>query len=77
MKIEAEAGKTRVENVNDIDLHRLEISRVVFEKIYKNEEKFNAKYGNGDEGENALKYESVLETMRRRKLELECQRKMK
>lgn len=73
MKTEVKAAEKRVENVNDLDLHRLEISKIVFDKIDRNNEKFRAKYS----AENPFKYESVIETMRRRKLEKECQRKMK
>jgi hypothetical protein len=80
MNTEINAAEKRVENVVNIDFHRLKISKSLFEKKYKNNEKFRAIYGCGKKSgneENPIKYESVMETMRNRKLEKECQRKLK
>jgi hypothetical protein len=75
---EINAAEKREENVVHIDFHRLKISKSLFEKKYKNNEKFRAIYGGENKGgneENPIK--SVMETMRNRKLEKECQRKLK
>lgn len=80
MRAEAEAVKARDTNVNDLDCNRLKVSSRVFEKIYDKNKKLREMYQESSScatAANPAKYESVLETMKRRKLERECQRKMK
>lgn len=73
-----------MDDVLDLDRNRLKISNLVFKKSYKKKEKFREKYQANDDDDkercapaNPMKYESVVETMRRRKFEQECQRKTK
>lgn len=80
MRAENGAVEARQANVSDLDCNRLKISSRLFAKIYKENKKFREMYQESSRcatEANPLKYESVLETMKRRKLEQECQRKMK
>lgn len=78
--MEVEAVQQKEKNVYSIDLQRLKVSKNLFQKIQKKNDRFFAMYG-GDGchlcTENPVKRETVVETMRQRKLELECQQKKK
>lgn len=78
---EEKRAEKRDENVRDLNCHRIKISGFVYDKIFEKNRKFREKYSmNGGDrcaSANPVKYESMLETMKRRKLEQECQRKEK
>lgn len=81
MSADGNAAGRRQANVNDLDCHRLKASSLLFEKIHAKNRKFREVYQSdgccATTAANPLKFESVVETMRRRKAERECQRKMK
>lgn len=79
--IENEALNERINAISESDANRLKLSKMLFDKMEKKDLKFREIYrpdgGKRCKPVNPLAYESVLETMRRRKLEQECQRKKK
>lgn len=75
---ENEALNKRNETVVAADANRLKISKLLFDKMKTKDSKFREIYREkGGKPVNPMAYESVLETMQRRKRELECQRKKK
>lgn len=77
VKTESQAAKKRTDYIQDLDWNRFKLSKLHFDEIHKKHEKFVDKYSE-DLGccveENPIKHGSVKEIMRRRKLEMECQR---
>lgn len=84
LRTEEDASKKRMENFDDLDWIRYKRSNLLFEKIAKRNENFLNKYRESDEGDtkrclpvNPMRYGTVLEIMKRRKLEQECQQMAK
>lgn len=79
--VENEALNERIDTICESDANRLKLSKILFDKMEKKDLKFREIYQpNGAKSckpVNPLAYESVLNTMRRRKLQQECQRKKK
>lgn len=73
MKIDDIANVKRDENANDLNLQRVKISNRVFNKIYKNKDKFAAIYCNGI-NDNPCRLVTVRDMMFYRKLDQENQR---
>lgn len=73
--MEADAVERKKKNAFDLDLNRIKISDSVFDKIQKKNEKSFAIYGGDGRHrctQKSVMLDTVMATIKQRKLELEC-----
>lgn len=69
----------RLQNLEDLDKHRLKISDEVFQKLFKKREKQQKMLRKSEPIDpsclqNPIKYENIVVAMKRKKLERECEK---
>lgn len=77
LKTEAGAATKRLEYENDLDWNRVKIANLLFDKIGMKLRKFLETYDDGSRRcatINPVRYESLVEIMKRRKQEIDCKR---
>ncbi|CAO1405305.1 unnamed protein product [Diamesa serratosioi] len=73
----------RLQNIEDLDKHRLKISDKVFEKMFKKRQKQQEMINKLEPINdtrciiNPIKYENIVEAMKRKKLERECEKHLR
>lgn len=77
---EQQRNAMRLQNIEDLDRHRIKISDQVFEKIFKKRAKQQEMLHKLEPMNdprclmNTIKYENIVDVMKRKKLERECEK---